>query len=232
MKRLVAALAIAIALPSAARAQSLFSTQGLGVPIEGYDARARALGVNGVGLAGLSNTMLNPADAAGTLRRGVSATFQPWSGTARLNGEQGDVAGDLPAVRGRAVGRELAAPAEAPAVDGQPAGPCLCHPGDEHQQQQPTGQRHPPGERTHHEQGSQAKLHQRQAGGDRADQVRRQQLVGGHRDPGLRRIDNLQRAGNQKNRREPQPHHSAETVEAWAGKPEHPGSVVDPLKPR
>lgn len=93
MKRSIIALLLALGVPAAARAQSLFSTHGLGIPSEGYDARARALGVNGVGLAGLSMSMLNPAEPAGTLRRGVSATFQPWSGTADLNGQQGDVAG-------------------------------------------------------------------------------------------------------------------------------------------
>ncbi|HEX6559563.1 MAG TPA: hypothetical protein VF021_08870 [Longimicrobiales bacterium] len=94
MKRFRGAwLAALLLLPAAAHAQSLFSTHGLGIPIEGYDARARALGVNGVGLAGLSMSMLNPAEPAGTLRRGVSATFQPWSGTARINDQQGAVSG-------------------------------------------------------------------------------------------------------------------------------------------
>ncbi len=86
-------LALALAAPAAAHAQSLFSTHGLGTPLDGVDARARALGVNGVGLAGLSTTLLNPAEPAGTLRRGVSATFQPWSGNAQLNGEEGTIRG-------------------------------------------------------------------------------------------------------------------------------------------
>lgn len=92
-KRIVGALACALALPSAVHAQSLFSTHGLGIPVDGVDARARALGVNGVGLFGLSMSILNPAEPAGTVRRGVSASMQPWSGTAKLNGEQGSVSG-------------------------------------------------------------------------------------------------------------------------------------------
>src|SRR5690606_15765444 len=53
MKRaLSAALLALLALPAAAGAQSLFSTRGLGVPVEPVDARARALGGIGVGMLG------------------------------------------------------------------------------------------------------------------------------------------------------------------------------------
>ena len=84
---------LALLLPANAAAQSLFATHGLGVPIEGVDARGRALGVNGVGLLGLSTSMLNPAEASGMLRRGITATFQPWSASVEFNGEEGEIGG-------------------------------------------------------------------------------------------------------------------------------------------
>jgi opacity protein-like surface antigen len=93
MKRTIALLSLLCALPVSAHAQSLFGTQGLGAPLAGLDARARGLGVNGVGLIGLSTSLVNPADQAGIFRRGVSASFQPWSGTASVNGESGDIGG-------------------------------------------------------------------------------------------------------------------------------------------
>ena len=79
------------ASPVALHAQSLFDTRGLGTPAEGFDARARALSVNGVGLMGLSTSMMNPAEQAGTVRRGVTASFQPWIGTADFQGEEDDI---------------------------------------------------------------------------------------------------------------------------------------------
>lgn len=91
--RILVALSVVLGMPHAAQAQSLFSTHGLGTPVDGVDARARALGVNGVGLFGLSTSLLNPAEPAGTLRRGVSASMQPWSGTAKINGEAGNIGG-------------------------------------------------------------------------------------------------------------------------------------------
>jgi opacity protein-like surface antigen len=93
MKRTIALLSLLCALPVSAHAQSLFGTQGLCAPLAGLDARARGLGVNGVGLIGLSTSLVNPADQAGIFRRGVSASFQPWSGTASVNGESGDIGG-------------------------------------------------------------------------------------------------------------------------------------------
>lgn len=92
MKRIILVAALMAGTPMTAAAQSLFSTRGLGVPAEGYDARARALGVNGVGLIGLSTSMVNPAEQAGLLRRGVTAAFQPWSGTTEFQGENDDIA--------------------------------------------------------------------------------------------------------------------------------------------
>lgn len=93
MKGLLVVLSFVAVAPCAASAQSLFGTHGLGIPIEGLDARGRALGVNGVGLLGLSNGMLNPAEPAGLLRRGISASFQPWGANVELNGADGDIGG-------------------------------------------------------------------------------------------------------------------------------------------
>ena len=93
MKRAFMMLTLLACSPLAASAQSLFSTRGLGVPAEGYDARARALGVNGVGLTGLSTSTVNPAEQAGFLRRGVTAAFQPWSGSTEFQGEDDNVGG-------------------------------------------------------------------------------------------------------------------------------------------
>lgn len=92
-KALLGSLLLLAVLPFSAQAQSLFSTRGLGIPLANVDARAHGLGVNGVGLAGLSTSLLNPAEAGGTLRRGISATFQPWSGKADINGNSGSVSG-------------------------------------------------------------------------------------------------------------------------------------------
>jgi hypothetical protein len=92
-RRLVVIVFCMLLTPALVRGQSLFSTHGLGVPTDGVDARGRALGISGVGLLGLSTSLLNPAQQAGTVRRGVSATFQPWTGTASVNGEAGSVGG-------------------------------------------------------------------------------------------------------------------------------------------
>jgi opacity protein-like surface antigen len=93
MKRTLALLSLLFLLPVSAQAQSLFGTKGLGAPLAGLDARARGLGVNGVGLLGLSTSLVNPADQAGIFRRGVAASFQPWTGNVSLNGEEGDIGG-------------------------------------------------------------------------------------------------------------------------------------------
>lgn len=89
MKRLLLIVSLAVLAPVSADAQSLFGTRGLGVPTEGYDARARALGTNGVGLLGLSTSMVNPAEPAGLLRRGGTASFQPSTGDTEFQGESG-----------------------------------------------------------------------------------------------------------------------------------------------
>ena len=91
MKRWILTAALVACAPAAAHAQSLFGTRGLGVPIDGYDARARALGSNGVGLLGLSTSMVSPAETAGLLRRGVTAAFQPFTGTTDFEGESDNI---------------------------------------------------------------------------------------------------------------------------------------------
>ena len=48
-------------VPPSLAGQSLFGSQGLGMPVEPVDARARALGTLGVGLLGPS---LSPTDLA------------------------------------------------------------------------------------------------------------------------------------------------------------------------
>jgi hypothetical protein len=90
-KRFIVVLALLFIAPAAAHAQSLFGTRGLGVPSDGYDARARALAINGVGLLGLSTSLVNPAEPAGTLRRGVTAAFQPSFGSVEFEGEDDDI---------------------------------------------------------------------------------------------------------------------------------------------
>lgn len=87
------ALAAVLALPTAAGAQSLFSTRGLGVPIAPLDARARALGGVGVGLLGWSGALGNPAEAAGVVRRGVVAAVQPSRRSVAFGGQEDDLGG-------------------------------------------------------------------------------------------------------------------------------------------
>ena len=92
MRALRVALFALFALPAAAGAQSLFSTRGLGVPVEPLDARARALGGIGVGMLGWTGSMVNPAEAAGVYRRGVVAAIQPSRRSVEFEGES-DVLG-------------------------------------------------------------------------------------------------------------------------------------------
>jgi hypothetical protein len=78
---------------AAANAQSLFATRGLGLPVAAVDARARALGGIGVGIAGLSTSLANPAEIAGLTRTGVTAALQPTFGTVIFGGEESDLDG-------------------------------------------------------------------------------------------------------------------------------------------
>lgn len=77
MKRALMILAAMLVVAAPARAQSLFSARGLGLPVQPVDARSRALGGVGVGLFGLNMSMVNPAEIAGFSRRGVTAALQP-----------------------------------------------------------------------------------------------------------------------------------------------------------
>ena len=67
---------LASIVPSLA-GQSLFGSQGLGMPLEPLDARARALGSSGVGLLGPSLSMTDPAAAARIFLPSVQITLQP-----------------------------------------------------------------------------------------------------------------------------------------------------------
>jgi len=87
----LATLAVTTAAP--AHAQSLFATRGMGIPTAPVDARARALGGIGIGLLGLNTSLVNPAEIAGFLRRGVTASLQPSSGTTEIEGSTGDLGG-------------------------------------------------------------------------------------------------------------------------------------------
>ena len=77
------------ALPSAASAQSLFGSRGLGVVVAPADGRAAALGGLGVALPGPSSALLNPADVGDANRRGVILAIQP-STTELETGEGSD----------------------------------------------------------------------------------------------------------------------------------------------
>jgi hypothetical protein len=65
----------------------------MGVPVPAVDARARALGGVGLGLLGLNLSLVNPAEIAGLVRRGVAAALQPGSAATEIEGTQGDLAG-------------------------------------------------------------------------------------------------------------------------------------------
>lgn len=84
-------LALAVAAP--ARAQSLFSARGLGLPVAPVDARARALGGIGVGILGLNTSMVNPAELSGISRKGITAALQPSSTDVTIGDVTDDVSG-------------------------------------------------------------------------------------------------------------------------------------------
>jgi hypothetical protein len=92
---------IAIAAPaSTASAQTLFATRGLGAPIAATDARAAALGGIGVGLTGFNFSFENPADAAGLLRRGATATLAPTWNDVEVDGQSDGIGGSrFPLIR-------------------------------------------------------------------------------------------------------------------------------------
>lgn len=84
------ALVVLALVPAALPAQSLFSTRGLGLPLDPLDARSQLLGGSGVGLIGLSTSLVNPAEVAGIRRRGVSAGLLTARRTMEFEGEEGD----------------------------------------------------------------------------------------------------------------------------------------------
>lgn len=80
-------LGVSLLVPGAVAAQSLIGSQGLGFPMNPANARARALGGEGVGLSGGN---LNPADLASStdlLIPTVNFTLQPYWGTGVVEGE-------------------------------------------------------------------------------------------------------------------------------------------------
>lgn len=79
-----------VLIGSPAAAQSLFATGGLGIPTPPLDARARALGT-GVGLLGLSTSLVNPAETGGFLQKGFVGTIQPVSRDIELGGASSSV---------------------------------------------------------------------------------------------------------------------------------------------
>jgi hypothetical protein len=88
-------LSIALLALSAApvSAQTLFNTRGLGAPVDPLDPRSRALGSVGTGLPGLNTSHVKTPDHAGIVRRGVSATVQPYYASEKLGAEEGNLSG-------------------------------------------------------------------------------------------------------------------------------------------
>ncbi|MDQ3557314.1 MAG: hypothetical protein M3409_11150, partial [Gemmatimonadota bacterium] len=75
----------AAAAATPARAQSLFSAQGLGMPVEPVDARARGLGGAVVGLPGGSLSLINPASVARLPAPALIVSIQPeWTRSSYL----------------------------------------------------------------------------------------------------------------------------------------------------
>ena len=68
-------------------AQSPFSVNGLGLPLEPVDARARALGGMGIGLMGAALLPTDPAAAAGIVVPTIHLSAQPFWGSADIGGE-------------------------------------------------------------------------------------------------------------------------------------------------
>ena len=88
-------LALGAALAGAtapAAAQSLFADRGLGYPLQPLDPRARGLGGVGLGLPGVSLSLVNPAGIAGVPAPAFVATFQSDWLTSRLPGGATDAA--------------------------------------------------------------------------------------------------------------------------------------------
>ena len=93
MRRSLPLFLVLAALAAPASAQSLFNTRGLGVRLDPADARSRALGNVGIGLVGFNGSLVNPAEISDIVRRGVSASIQPFYGSDNLDGAEADVSG-------------------------------------------------------------------------------------------------------------------------------------------
>jgi long-subunit fatty acid transport protein len=87
MRILLAAVMLS-AFAAPAGAQSLFATRGLGVPVTSLDGRAAILGGVGVGLIGFHSSLANPAELAGTFRKGVTAALQPVTSSMDIDGAE------------------------------------------------------------------------------------------------------------------------------------------------
>lgn len=74
---LLAALGTLLPAPGGLAGQSALGSGGFGLLSEGLDARARGLGVPGIGLGGWHLSPTDPAAAAGLALPSVTATFQP-----------------------------------------------------------------------------------------------------------------------------------------------------------
>jgi hypothetical protein len=81
------ALIILALFPQGLLGQSFLGTQGLGLPLEPLNARARALGSVGVGLMGASLMPTDPAAAAGLLIPTVNISLQPYWGSGSVGSE-------------------------------------------------------------------------------------------------------------------------------------------------
>lgn len=89
------ALALAMSVPGAAEAQSLFNSAGLGRPMEPIDGRSRALGGFGIGLQGGSLAPLTDpgATARVTVPNGIMISQPSWVEAARGGSDLGDFRG-------------------------------------------------------------------------------------------------------------------------------------------
>lgn len=91
MKRsLPLAIALALAGVQPASAQSIFASQGLGVPVPAGDARTRALGGIGIGLYGHSPSLISPAEARDYGFRGIAVSLQSANNSIDLDGASAD----------------------------------------------------------------------------------------------------------------------------------------------
>jgi len=71
-----ASLLVSSALTTAAEAQSVFATRGLGFPMQAHDARSRGLGGVALGLPGADISWTNPATSAGLAAPGFLISYQ------------------------------------------------------------------------------------------------------------------------------------------------------------